>query len=148
MARPKRQVEAQVVEEQIEEIQPPTERVQAPVTYTPPPPVPKQMRVERQGSHSEALAHRYPQIRGGTCEFCGVLDPNVEAKYQYKLCPHYRGMDARCTYCPESKDPEDVVYHETLNVMEPLDNPGTLIMWCGSYNCSQAHLKRFRRTMA
>lgn len=139
MARPKKQVEPQ------EMVQPPTERVLAPVTYTPPPP---QKRVERQGSHSEALAHKWPQIRGGTCEYCGVLDGNYPAQYQYKLCPHYRGMEARCTYCPESKDPDDVVYHETLNVMEPLDNPGTLIMWCGSFNCSQAHTKRFKRAGA
>lgn len=145
MARPKKQVEPEAVEEQ-PNVQPPTERVEAPVTYAPPPS--KVMRVERQGSHSEALARRYPQIRGGVCEYCGVLNPNIEAKYQYKLCPHYRGMEARCTYCPENRDPEEVVYHETLNVMEPVDNPGTLVMWCGSFNCSQAHLKRYRRASA
>lgn len=142
MARPKRQAEDSYEE------QPLTEQVSAPVTYAPvyTPPPPMQLHVERQGNNSEAYTRRFPQIRGGTCEFCGVLDPNVEGKYQYKLCPHYRGMQARCTYCPESKDPDDVVYHETLNVAEHPDKPGTLVMWCGSFNCSQAHIKRFRRS--
>lgn len=141
MARPKKQAEP-IVEEQI--VQPPTERVIAPVTYAPPP---KRIHVEREGSKSEPLATPWPDIRGGTCEFCGSLDPHVEAKYQYKLCPHYRGLDARCTYCPDSKDPNDVVYHETLRVMEYPRGSGTLIMWCGSFNCSQAHLKRFQKNV-
>lgn len=143
MARPKRQVEP---EDSFEE-QPLTEQVSAPVTYAPPvyTPPPMQLHVERQGSQSEAYTRRFPQIRGGICEFCGVLDPNVESKFQYRLCPHYRGMQARCTYCPDQKDPDDVVYHETLNVAEHPDKPGTLVMWCGSFNCSQAHIKRFRR---
>ncbi len=125
--------------------QPLTEQVSAPVTvpvYTPPP---KQLHVESIGSASEAYTIRFPPMRGGICEFCGVLDPKVESKFQYRLCPHYRGMQARCTYCPDSKDPDDVIYHETLNVAEHPDRPGTLVMWCGSFNCSQAHIKRFRR---
>ena len=124
------------------------------VSGTEPQPAPVQMpvaprlHVERQGAQSEAITRRYPQIRGGICEFCGVLDQNQPAKYQYRLCPHYRGMEARCTYCPESKDPEDVVYHEILNVAEHPDKPGTLVMWCGSYNCSQAHTRRFKHAVS
>ena len=139
MARPKKQVEPDFEENQD---QPLTEQVQAPVTYMPPP---KRVHVEREGNRSEPLATPWPQIRGGICDFCGVLDPYVESKFQYKLCPHYRGLDARCTYCPESKDPNDVVYHEVLRVMEYPIGSGTLIMWCGSFNCSQAHEKRFKR---
>src|SRR5882724_11203015 len=64
------------------------------VAYTPPPApaLPRNMRIERSGNISAPMAVRWPQIRGGTCEFCGVLDPNVPAQYQYKLCPHFRGM--------------------------------------------------------
>lgn len=138
MARPKKQVEPEME-------RPLTEQVQAPVHYAPPPPPPRVMRVEREGSQSEPKTVRWPQIRGGVCEYCGVLDGNVPSQFQYKLCGHYRGMQAQCTYCPESKDPDDVVYHETLNVAEHPDKPGVLVMWCGSFNCSQAHTKRFRR---
>jgi hypothetical protein len=128
-----------------------TERVSAPepvATFVPQPvyqPTPRQMRVERSGSQSEAYTRRFPQIRGGICEFCGVLDRNVPSQHQYKLCPHYRGMQARCTYCPENKDPDDIVYHTDMNVAEHPDNPNTLIMWCNSYDCSRAHEKRFKR---
>ena len=135
----------------VEETQPATERETAPVTVAQPafqPQAPRQMRVERQGAQSEPYTRRYPQVRGGICEFCGVLDKNVPSQYQYKLCPHYRGMQLRCSYCPESKDPDEVVYHSNLQVAEHPDKPGTLIVWCGSYECSRAHEKRFKRAVA
>lgn len=145
MARPKRQVEAPVEEPAA---QPPTERVAAPVQYIPrPPQAPRQMRVERQGAEGSAYSQRFPQIRAGICEYCGVLDSGTPSQFQYKLCPHFRGMQARCTYCPESKDPDDVIYHEVLNVAEHPDKPGILVMWCGSYSCSQKHTQRFKQTV-
>lgn len=116
--------------------------VPEPVAYTPP--TPRQMRIERQGAQGVPFTRRFPQIRGGVCEFCGVLDGNVPAQFQYKLCPHYRGLQARCSYCPDHTDPDDVVYHEKLNVQESPDHPGTLIMWCGKYECSKKHLDRFQ----
>lgn len=119
--------------------------VEPPPVYVPP--APRQMRVERQGSRSEPYTRRFPQVRGGTCEYCGVLDPNTPAQYQYKLCPHYRGMDLRCTYCPENKNPDDVVYHSSLNIAEHPDNPGLLVVWCDSYECSRAHEQRFKRAV-
>lgn len=138
------------------ESQPATERESAPVTvaevpapvYVPQyvPPMPRQMRVERQGATSEAYTRRFPQIRGGTCEYCGVLDKTVPAQYQYKLCPHYRGMEARCTYCPPTANPDEVIYRADMNVAESPYNPGELIMWCNSYECSRAHEKRFKRS--
>ncbi len=130
-----------------------TEREPAPETvatvpqYVPPqPPQPRQMRIERQGARSEPYTRRFPQVRGGICEFCGVLDPNVPSQYQYKLCPHYRGQQLRCSYCPENKDPDEVIYHADLNIAESPDNPGTLIVWCNSYECSRAHEQRFKRS--
>lgn len=146
MARPKDDAEPQPATER--EIAPETEVVAEPVVVAPPvytPPAPRQMRVERQGSQSEPFTRRFPQIRGGICEFCGVMDKNVPSQYQYKICPHYRGMQARCTYCPENKDPDEVIYHADLNVAESPDNPNVLIMWCNSYECSRAHEKRFKR---
>lgn len=148
MARPKKNQ----VPLETNPIEPLTEQVLAPVTiatvveppvYAPPPP--RQMRVERQGSRSEPYTRRFPQIRGGICEFCGVLDHNVPSIYQYKMCPHYRGMEARCTYCAETKDPDEVVRISDMNVAEHPDNPNTLIMWCNSYECSKAHNTRFKR---
>lgn len=114
--------------------------------YTPP--APRQMQVERQGSLSEPYTRRFPQVRGGVCEFCGVMDKNYPSQYQYKLCPHYRGQQLRCSYCPENKDPDEVVYHADLNVAEHPDKPNTLIVWCNSYECSRSHEKRFKRTNA
>lgn len=125
---------------------PPTERVQAPVTA--PAAVqwvmPRQKQLERQGSASAAYSIRYPQVRGGICEYCGVLDPHTPSQFQYKLCPHYRGMQLRCTYCPETKDADDVIYHADLNVAEHPDNPDKLVVWCNSYECSKKHTERFK----
>lgn len=117
------------------------------IVYVPTPqPAPRQMRVERQGAKSEPYTQRHPQVRGGICEFCGVLDPNVPSQFQYKLCSHYRGMQLRCSYCPENKDPDEVIYHSNLNIASHPDNPQTLIVWCDSFNCSDAHIKRFQRS--
>lgn len=120
------------------DISPPTERVLAP----------QQMRIERQGSRSEPFTKRWPRVVGGICEFCGVLDKNVPSQYQYKICPHYRGMELRCSYCAESKNPDEVVYHANMNIAGHPDKPNELIVWCNSYECSEAHLKRFRRNSA
>jgi hypothetical protein len=119
-----------------------TERVSAPAQ--PQWVLPRQKQVERQGSAGSAYSVRYPQIRGGICEFCGTLDPHVPSQDQYKICPHYRGMQMRCTYCPETKDSDDVNYHSTLNVAEHPDNPDKLVVWCDSYECSKKHLERFK----
>lgn len=113
--------------------------------YVPPTPTPKT--IERQGVRSEPYTRRYPQVRGGTCEFCGVLDKNVPAEYQYQLCPHFRGIgELRCSYCDESVDPTQIVLHAVLNIAEHPDNPNKLVVWCNSYECSRKHEARFRRT--
>lgn len=125
--------------------QPATERVSAPVQ--PNWVMPRQKQLERQGDATAPYSHRSPQVRGGVCEYCGVLDPNTPSQFQYKLCPHYRGMQLRCTYCPQSKDVDDVVYHSTLNVAEHPDNPNKLIVWCDSYDCSKKHTDRFKVSM-
>lgn len=127
------------------ESQPATERDFAPVPQQPL--VPRQMQVERSGEFSSPSSFRYPQVRGGICEFCGVLDVNQPSQFQYKLCPHYRGLALRCTYCPAAKDPDDVIYHANLNVASHPDNPSKLVVWCDSYECSRAHEGRFSRAV-
>lgn len=106
--------------------------------------MPRQKTIERQGDVSSPYTRRFPQIRGGICEFCGVIDPHQPSQYQYKLCPHYRGMQMRCTYCPQTKEPDDIIYHSTLNIAEHPDNPNKLVVWCNSYECSKKHLERFK----
>lgn len=127
--------------------QPATEREIAPATVQPvyqAPKMPRQKQLERQGTMSAAYSVRYPQIRGGICEYCGVIDGNYPSEFQYKLCPHYRGMQMRCVYCPDSKDPDDVINHSVMNVAEHPDNPDKLVVWCNSYECSGKHLERFK----
>lgn len=109
---------------------------------------PRNMQIERQGSSSSPVTRRFPQVRGGICEYCGVLDQNVPSQFQYKLCPHYRGKQLHCTYCAESKDADDVIYHAALNIAEHPDHPSKLVVWCDSFDCSKAHLARFKRAVA
>jgi hypothetical protein len=111
---------------------------QAPVT----------MNVERQGQYAEPYVIHYPQVRAGTCEFCGVIDPNVPAHSQYKLCGHYRGKQLACSYCDATKDPNEVNGKSVLNIVAHPDKPNTLIVVCDSYDCSRAHQARFQRKSA
>lgn len=118
--------------------------VQVPVAvqqhYTPP-----QKRLERQGSSSAPMVHHMPEIRGGICEWCGVMDPNVASQYQYQLCPHFRGLgEMRCSYCPETSDPTEVARRSVLHITDSPNDPSTLIAVCNSYECSRKHLERFR----
>lgn len=122
----------------------PTEREIAPVTMPQAPMMPRQKQLERQATVSAGYSRRYPQIRGGICEFCGVMDGKYPSEFQYKLCPHYRGMQMACSYCPETKDPNDVINHSVMNVAEHPDNPDKLVVWCDSYDCSKKHLERFK----
>ncbi len=106
--------------------------------------MPRQKQVERMGDVSSPVTARYPQVRGGICEYCGVIDGRQPSEQQYKMCPHYRGMQLRCTYCPASKDVNDVIGHSVLNIAgHPMD-PDKLVVWCDSYECSRAHEARFK----
>ncbi len=108
---------------------------------------PRQMRVERQGQKAEPYVRHHYQVRGGICEHCGVMDPNVPSQFQYKLCPHYRGMDLKCSYCDEMKNPDEVIGRSILNIVEHPDKEGTLIVTCDSYDCQKAHQTRFQRSV-
>jgi len=106
--------------------------------------LPRNMRLERQGAETVPYSRRFPAIRGGQCEFCGVVDPKMPGHLQYKLCSHYRGMDLRCVYCPREKDPEEVIRMSVLNVAEHPYQPGVLVAWCNTTECSTKHLERFK----
>lgn len=108
--------------------------------------MPRQMKLERQGAHGEPITRRFPQVRGGVCEYCGVIDPNVDSVNQYKLCSHYRGLQLRCYYCDANKNPDEVIQRSTLNVAESPTQPGSLVVWCDSFECSKRHLQRFRHS--
>lgn len=105
---------------------------------------PKNMRLTPRGTSSAPMSRRFPEVRGGQCEFCGTLDPYQPGDLQYKLCPHYRGMDLKCVYCPMSKDADEVVRNSTLNVAEHPYRPGELLVWCKSFECSKAHEQAFK----
>lgn len=102
--------------------------------------------IERQGSRSEAYTEMYPHVIGGICEFHGVMDPLQPATVQYSLCPHFAGLgELRCSYCPETANPEEVVAHADMKIHGHPDNPSKLIVVCDSYDCSQKHISRFKR---
>jgi hypothetical protein len=104
--------------------------------------MPHQKEIEVSGT-SSPVSQRYPQVRGGICEFCGVLDGKYPSEMQYKLCPHYRGQQLRCVYCPREKDADDVINHSVLNIADHPENPNKLVVWCDSYECSKKHRERF-----
>ena len=113
-----------------------------PVVVQAPAPV-RQKRIERQGELTVPYVHQMPEVRGGTCEWCGVMDNTMPAEFQYKLCPHYRGMQLRCSYCDENKNPDEVIGHTKLNVYEHPDDPDKLVVVCNSYDCTKKHRARF-----
>lgn len=105
---------------------------------------PRNMRLTSRGASSAPMSRRFPQVRGGQCEACGTLDPNQPGDLQYKLCPHYRGMDLKCVYCPAHKDHEEVVRNSTLNVAEHPYRPGELLVWCRAFECTRKHEEAFK----
>lgn len=101
-------------------------------------------RIERQGGVTIPMVRRYPQVKGGVCEYCGILDKHVPSEFQYRMCPHYRGMTLECSYCPQDKEQEQVVGHAILNVYDHPNNPNELIVVCNSYECTRRHQQRFK----
>jgi len=117
-----------------------------------PTPAPRRT-LERHGSRAVPVTRRLPQVRGGVCEYCGIIDNKVPSQFQYKLCPHFReiveslgGGPIRCSYCDANKDPDEVIGFSKMNIAEHPDRPGTFIAWCDQYKCSRAHEQRFMVT--
>lgn len=100
----------------------------------------------RPGESSAPMSRRFPEIRGGTCEACGVIDKNFPGDQQYKLCPHYarfKNVGLRCTFCKDGEDHDEVVRASRMLVMEDPYIPNSLIMHCGKYECQKKFEKRF-----
>ena len=119
---------------------PVTESVKPAVVQAPPV---AQRVIERQGGSSEPFTHKYPEVRGGVCEWCGIIDPNVPSEYQYKLCSHFRQDDLMCSYCPQSADPTDIIGHTVLHIWDHPNNPGLKVAVCEAYECNKKHQERF-----
>ncbi len=100
---------------------------------------------ERQGSTSEPMTKLYPAVIAGQCEFHGVMDNKLPAHLQYTLCDHFKGMgQIRCTYCPDSVDPVEVITQRKIMIHGSPTNPNAVIAVCDSLQCSGAHEKRFK----
>lgn len=107
---------------------------------------------ERRGGMTVPYTKMYPLIKGGQCDFCGVMDRNQPAIYQYKLCPHFRGIvpqeGLECSYCDPTKDPNEVIRYSVMKVHDhPYDKDELgrpkLVTVCDSYECSTKHGNRF-----
>lgn len=105
---------------------------------------PRNMRLTPRGVSTAPMSRVFPKVLGGQCEFCGTLDPHQPGDLQYKLCPHYRGMDLKCVYCPMNKDQDEVVRNSALNVREHPYRPGELLVWCQSFECLKKHEEAFK----
>lgn len=107
---------------------------------------------ERQGSQSEVYVRRYPDITGGICDFCGILNNLLPSEVQY-MQKHVDGClyaqagglgQLRCTYCPANADPVEVIKQRRLAVHDSPSMPGKLLAVCDSLTCSDKHIKRFQ----
>ena len=105
--------------------------------------------MERRGGKTVPYTKMYPLIKGGQCDYCGTLDKNQPATYQYKLCPHFRGMgNIECSYCDPTKDPNEVLRYSIMKIHDhPYDKDELgrprLVVVCDSYECSTKHGSRF-----
>lgn len=108
--------------------------------------IPRQ--TERTGGRAVPHTRMYPMVRGGLCDKCGVVDPNMDSQDQYKLCEHFRGMNLECSYCDPTKDPREVTRISVLKVHDhPYDKDEIgrpkLVVVCDSYECATKHQNRF-----
>ena len=101
------------------------------------------MRLTRPGESNEIVTRTFPNIKGGTCEYCGVIDPNYPGNVQYKFCQHYKGREMKCVFCKETVDHADVVRMSDLLVKEDPYSPGTLVTLCGSYECTRKYKAKY-----
>lgn len=121
----------------------PTGRVPAPVqkpSYV----NPRNKRTGRYAAGGVPMSRKWPDVRGGVCEWCGVIDPNTPSQFQYKLCEHYRGLQLACDYCGGQRDQDDNIYHSTFLIHDHPDNPDLLVIRCNSYKCVEKHEQRFK----
>ena len=143
MPRKKKELKPEVPKEEVAEaaVQPlvpekPVESVSLPAPL-------RTFSVERRGVSGFPSAAKQPRVVGGICEHCGVLDKNVAAHLQHKLCPHYTGVDLRCSYCPPDENLEHVLSKRELRIFEMPQGSGNLVVVCDDIRCTDKHLRRF-----
>lgn len=103
----------------------------------------REMPLSGAGNSGGLTTRLHPRIIGGVCEYCGVLDSNVEGKYQYKLCKHYKDREMKCSFCKESADHDDVIRQSTLLVKDDPYNPGFLVTLCGRFDCTRKFEEKY-----
>lgn len=102
----------------------------------------------RMGTKMGFSTRVYPNVVGGQCERCGVMDKFQPAEYQYKLCEHYRGMSLECNYCEPTKDQKEVTRISRLHMYDhpfQRDAQGrpAIGVVCDSFACTDAFRKEF-----
>lgn len=107
------------------------------------PSTPREMQIGRTGEGTTLSSRRFPDIRGGVCEECGVIDNTKPGDVQYKFCKHYAGMDMKCSFCKETANHPDVVRQSTMVVREDPYSPGQLVTLCGSYECTRKFEQKY-----
>lgn len=105
--------------------------------------LPKDLRLTPPGQSNGLQVVFYPRIKGGTCEACGVIDVNYPGHVQYKLCPHYKGMELKCVFCKQSADHEDVVRMSDMIAHSDPYSPKNLVTLCGSYECTKKYEEKY-----
>lgn len=106
--------------------------------------MPHEMQLERVSGLSSGVTFVFPEVRGGVCEFCGVIDGNYPSEMQYKMCPHYRGKQLLCSYCPAEKNQDEIIRNSIMRVLQHPDKANTLIVHCNSYECKKKHEEKWK----
>ena len=136
-------VEVEAPQTELQSAQEPSLPVMPPMT--PSPMTPSNMRLTPRGATSAPLTRHFPEVRAGQCAYCGTIDPHQPGHLQYKLCPHYRGMDLKCIYCSPNRDQAETVKQSTIKVFENPYRPGELVTHCGSFDCVKKFEEAFAR---
>ncbi len=101
--------------------------------------------IERQGNTTVPVTRMWPAIRGGVCEYCGIIDNNQPAEVQYTLCPHFSSMgEIACSYCDASTDMVEVIKKGVLLVHGKPGDPDTLVVVCDKTSCADKHIKKYQ----
>jgi len=105
----------------------------------------KPLSVERRVDTGFPEAEKFPNIRGGVCDFCGIVNKSTLSRLQYTECEHYKGLELKCSYCPPGTDFEDVIEHRMFSVFEYPKGSGSLTICCDDIRCRDSHHKRFNK---
>lgn len=110
--------------------------------------------IERMGSETVPQTIKIGTIKAGQCDAHGTIDPRQPATIQYKLCGCFDSIanveGHLCSYCPDSKNPQEIMRISKLEVFIHPDDVykpkqiQRVMAVCNSFECSDKHLKRFK----